>query len=343
MGDIVGHFISLTEAKKLGQSQLIPGVFPTDIKRNNPLAKFPVALAQGTSIKWNEECTVLSARRIASGTQLDYQSGMQYTQQEIELKQYFVGSLLNKFIKEVYGTINNYEAITLMELQKGMLRTLGDALIYDDTTYDDENLSMDGLHAWAATKNGTDSDQDNGEAGLSLANVRTMIDAMPYGCSAIWTSYEIWRRISQAYEEVGFAALATGEAGAMSVITRSIDEIGKRIYFFDGIPFEPTDFLVAEQANTGIGSDARAVYSSGDKQYSIFGVLYGDVFRMEPGVTIGFGSPNMLGDFFEVDLLDKMESYNTRAMRLFAYPAVLRGSPLSLARIYDIEDVAVTA
>ena len=41
-------------------------------------------------------------------------------------------TVLDKFVREVYGTHNNYEAQQMLELRTGVVETLEDALIYDD-------------------------------------------------------------------------------------------------------------------------------------------------------------------------------------------------------------------
>ncbi len=184
MGAVVGHWKDLTEAQKLTQSQLIPGVIEEDIKRNNPLERLPVALALGKSIKWNREKTDLSTsvQNVDIGATMTWTSTVEYTQKESELKRKALPRLLDNFILDVYGNIQNYEAQALWEIKKGMIRALGTALIYDDTTYG-SSLQMDGLHAWAAENDVAGAadgllDIDMGSAALSVAKLRLMLDSM---------------------------------------------------------------------------------------------------------------------------------------------------------------------
>jgi hypothetical protein len=341
----IGHWNSLTEVQKLTQSQLVPGIIEEDIKRNNILDRIPVAQALGQSIKWNREVSTLEddVANVDIGSALTWTSSITYSQQETELKRKYVQRVLDDFIVEVYGTINDYKAIKFMEMQKGMVRRLGDDIFYDDLTYSAGNRDFDGLHALAALQNGTDLDIDEGEAGLSISNMRTQKDAMKHGVDVIYMPYEIARRLDAAYQETGLAALATATAGTMGMISFGINDIGERVMFFDGSPIVRTDYLVAEQANTGIGSDARAKYSSGDKQYSVFMVKFGAIFNGDPGLCLGFGNTKNVGDFYKIVMFEALEDFDASGMRLVNYSAPLLGSKLCLGRIYDIENVAVVA
>jgi hypothetical protein len=341
----IHHWDSLAEAEKLTQSQLIPGVIEEDIKRNGLLDVLPVAQATGKSIKWNRESATVESNVVAIdiGDELAWSSGVTYSQQEVSLKRYYVQRILDDFIPEVYTTVNDYRAQCLLECKKGMVRKLNSQIIYGDTTYSAGNKEMDGLHAWAALQNGTSLDIDNLEAGLSLRNMRTLYSAMKYGMDFWYVPTEIAQRIDEAYEERGLAQLATGTSGSLSMITRGIDSAGQVVTYFMGKPIVRTDYLVAEQANTGVGSNARAAYSSGDKQYSIFAIKLGNVFKQEPGLTFGFGNTKNVGDFYKLVLFDELEDYDAEGLRLVNYSNLLLGSKLCLGRIYDIEDAAVTA
>tara|TARA_R100000049_G_C1901198_1_gene51196 strand:- start:295 stop:750 length:456 start_codon:yes stop_codon:yes gene_type:complete len=147
-----------------------------------------------------------------------------------------------------------------------------------------------------------------------------------------------------AYQEKGFAGLATGTAGNLGFIQLGYNDLGKRVLFWDGIPIGRTDFLVAEQANTGTGgsSDARALRTSGDRQYSLIAVKYGMVPNMEPGICFAFGNTEGQGDLYKLVRFPELEDYDAGGIRLVTYGSVLLGSTLCLGRIFDIEDVAVT-
>lgn len=344
MATLVGHWKNLAEAQKLTQSQLVPGVIEEDVMRENIVERMPAALALGKTIKWLREAKVLDSdvAETEVGAALSWSSSMEYTEVETELKMKYIQRPMDNFIPDVYGTVNDYEAQFLWELKKGVMRKMGKSLIYDDTTYGGAR-QFDGLHALAALQTGTDLDQDNGEVGLSLHKVRVMLNAMKHGCDAIFVPFEIGMRWDEAYEENGLVSLASGTAGGFSTISRGVNEFGKPLYYYAGIPIIRTDYLAAEDDDTGVGSDARSLFTTGVKNYSIFGIKFGDLFAGNPGLCMGFGNPEMLSKLYNVTYFDKLEDRDGKGMRLMTYVAPLLGSKMCLGRIYDITDAAITA
>ncbi len=355
MADSGGHWKNLAEAQKLTQSLKIPGVFEEDIKRNNPIERMPVAQAarSGLKIEWLREKTTTEAAvaEIDIGEQLSWSDDVEYDEKESTLRITYIQRKLNHFVEGIYGTYNNYEARVLLESEKGLKRRIGVRVIYGDNTYTSAK-QFDGYHALAA-EHGTAFDSsnlgndpkniDNGEAGLSLQYLRTMADEMKHGVTELLAPYEIIRRMDAAYQEKGFAGLASGTAGTMAFMSMGFNEAGKRVLFWDAIPIIRTDYLVAEQANTGTGasSDARTLRTSGDRQYSVFGVFYGNVMNMEPGVTFAYGNTEGQGDLYKLVRFPELEDFDAGGLRLVNYGTILLGSSLCLGRLFDIEDVAI--
>jgi len=336
----IGHWNNLTECQKLTQSQLIPGVIEEDVYRNNILDKIPVAQASGQTIKWNREATVVDAdvANIAIGDQLSWSASVTYDQQEVALKRKYIQRILDHFVPDVYGTINNYEAQVLWEMKKAIVRRLGDDIIYDDLTYGTNEF--DGLHALACVQQGTDLDIEQSGA-LSLANLRKQHDAMKHGVDFCYIPYNIARRIDSAYQEAGMVRLVTGPA--LGQISYGVDDQGKRVTYFDGVPFLRTDFLAEETAdlcNATSTTTQRAKSTSGDN-WSLFHIKFGDVFNGEPGLTLGFGNTDMLGDFYKIVTFEELEDYDAGGLRLVSYIAPLLGSKLCLGRINDVTDAEI--
>ena len=359
MADSGGHWKTLAEAQKLTQSLKIPGVFEEDIKRNNPLDRMTVGQAAHTGLKieWLREkpsavaATEAAVTEIDIGEQLSWTDDVEYEEKEMTLRRAYIQRKLDHYVPGIYGTYNNYEARQLLECEKALKRKLGARILYADNTYT-SSKQFDGLHALAAEHGtaytaGSSNDAkniDGGEAGLGLSLLRVLIDEMKYGVDELWAPYEIIRRMDAAYQEKGFAGLATGTAGNLGYLTMGFNELGKRVMFWDAVPLIRTDYLVAEQANTGTGAsaDARALHSSGDKQYSIFAVKHGNVLNQEPGVTFAYGGTEGQGDLYKLVRFPELEDYDAGGLRIVTYGAVLLGSSLCLGRMWDIEDVAVT-
>ncbi len=357
MADSGGHWKTLAEAQKLTQSMKIPGVFEEDIKRNNPVERVTVGQAAGTGLKieWLRELTTTeeAVEETDIGDQLSWSDDIEYEEKESTLRRLYIQRKLDHYVQGIYGTYNNYEARVLLESEKGLKRRLGARLIYADTTYGGSPTQFDGYHALAAehgaaydSSNLTNDPKniDNGEAGLSLQYLRTMIDEMKHGVDEILAPYEIIRRMDAAYQERGFVGLASYPS--LAFLSMGFNELGKRVLFWDGIPLVRTDYLVAEQANTGTGasSDKRTLWSSGDRQYSMIAVKYGMMMNGEqnPGLQFAYGGTQGQGDLYKLVRFPELEDYDAGGVRLVTYGSVLLGSSLCLGRLFDVEDVAIT-
>jgi hypothetical protein len=285
-------------------------------------------------------------QNVKKGAALTWTSSQEYTQKETELKIKTLPRLLDNYIADVYGTVNNYEAEELFELKMAMIERLGDDLIYDDETFDVDE--MQGLHAWAA-ENDTGAaadgvyDIDQASAALDVRSLRLLLDNMKFGIDFFMVPPCIGIRLDAAYEEKGLASLASATAGSLSLFSRGLDSAGKPLLYFGGVPIVRSDYLVAEQADTGRGTTARAKYSSGTAVYSVFAIKAGDVMRKQPGLTFAFGNPEMVKQFYKLDYFDKLEGYDSKGLRLTTYVGSLLGSKLCLGRIHDITDAAIVA
>ena len=356
MAESGGHWSTLAEAQKLTASTLIPGVIEIDIKRGNPVDRIPVAQAAnaGKSIKFVMEATgnESSVSAVDIGEQLSWSEDVTYTEVEKELKRLYIQRKLDQFVRDIYGNINNYRAQVMLEMEKGLKRKIGDKMIYGDLTYATGNVDWDGLHAIAAEHGATPGtgtghenlNIDQANAGLSLANMRTLEDAGKAGWDEIWMPFEIMRWFDAAYQEKGFLGLATATAGTMGMISFGWNELGKRVAFWNGIPIVRTDYLVAEQADTGTGAsaNARAKYTTGTKNYSIFFLKYGNVMARQPGITFAYGGTEGAGDLYKLVLFPNLEDYDAEGMRMITYGAMLWGSTFSVGRIWDVYDAAIT-
>ena len=355
MAESGGHWKDLSEAQKLTSSTLIPGIIETDIKRNNPVDRVPVAQAanSGYSIKFVAEKVTLDASvaMVDIGEQLNWTEDVEYDTIELFLKRCYIQRKLDQFVRDIYGNINNYRATVLLDMEKALKRKLGDWLIYGDETYSAGNKEWDGLHAHAAlagTSPGfapyTNLNIDQNGA-LSIDNLRILSDAMLLGIDELWLPYCLARRIDAAYQEKGIniATPATNVLPNMAMLSFGWNEAGKRMMFFDGIPLVRTDYLVDENNGTGTGatSNARAKYTTGTKTYSIFAVKYGQVMNKEPGICFGYGGTEGAGDLYKLVAFPNLEDYDAEGMRIITYGALLLSNPFSIGRIFDITDAAV--
>jgi len=342
-----GHWSTLAEVKKLTQATLIPGSVEEDIKRGNPFEILPMAQANhtGSSIKWLREATTAedSVADASIGQQTVWTEDVTYDEVERELRICYLQRKLDKYVPSIYQTFNNYEEIVLQDMLRSVKKKLGKKIVYDDYTYDVSAKQMDGLHAIAAESFGEAWDIDMGEAALSLDTWRQLKDSMKHGVDFWLVPFWVARRLSAQAQEKGFAGLATATAGTMGTLTWGTNELGQRVGYWDNVPIIPTDFLVAEENDTGKGTDARAVYATGTRQYSIFGIKRGNggLGEADPGLKLAFGKTEEDGQFVNLEYFSKLENYIGKGMRIEAYTQLLAGSAMSVGRIFDITDAAI--
>jgi hypothetical protein len=338
----VGHWKNLAEAERLTQAHLVAGIVEEDIQMGGLIPRLPLAQFSGLEAKWNREKTLPTGQQASIGATLTWQEAAEVDPRNTGLKITYVQTVLNHFVSEVYGNINNYQAVQLMQDKKAMLKKIEDLVLYGDLTYSAGSLDFDGLHALcenSGTNFNSDSiDVDMLEAGLSLKTLRDTEDRMLHGVDAWLFPKVIANRLDAYTQEAG---LSTNTFGALGF---GMDDLGKHVTRWNGKEIIRSDFLVAEQANTGVGSDARGKYTSGDKQYSIFALKFGQVMAAEPGLTLAWGTQGGAeGQLWKQVFFPNLEDFDAAGIRLVTYMGLLDGSTVAAARIYDIEDVAVVA
>ena len=331
-----GYWLNLAEAQKLTQTTLVPGVIEENIRRGGILASLPLVQVIGKSLTWNKEDTEREGREVAPGDQLTWTDNIKYTQKEVELKIVYDQTPLDHFVESTYGNINNYEAITLRGLRKGLLRRLEDRFVYADLTYGINEF--DGLHAIGEEGAAALGVDENGA--LSIANMRSVQDEMKLGIDFWLMPFEIARRIDAFYQEAGSVTSGRSIVGSY---WWDKNEMGMRIPVWNGVPIVRSDYLVAEDDGTGVGSNRRAKYTSGTKTYSIFAVKMGQIRELEGGISLAFGGERHdLGEFFKTVYFPNLENYDAAGLRLVAYASLAAGSKYAVGRIFDITDAAVT-
>lgn len=343
-----GTFKNLAEVIKLTYPTLIPGVIFEGMKRGNPADMIPFAQANhsGEKIKWLREAAGYEddVTNIGRGGQTTLKESLEYTEKEVTLKTCYDYKKMDKFNPAVHQTVNNYEKLQLESMIRGVTMKLGDKIIYDHTAYDAAGLQMKGLHAWAADNYGEAWDIDEGEGALSLMNCRTLADELKYDFDFWLMPFCLARRIDAFYQEAGSAGLAYNAAGPLGLISYGPGDKATRTQFLCDKPVMRSDYMLAEQANTGAGSNARAKYTSGTKMYSIFAIKLGQgsLAQEDPGTKVAFGKTEGDGQFFNLEYFDKLEDYIASALRLSANTEMILGSKWAIGRIWDITDAAVT-
>lgn len=348
-----GHWENLTAVKKLTQPTLIPGMIEEDIKRGNPLMLLPIAQANhtGDKIKWLRQDPTKTAEanvaEIGIGEGTLWTENVNYEEKEVELKICYLQRKLDRYVPSIFGTFNNYEELVLQEMLDGMGKQIGDRLVYGDTTYGGTKQA-DGLHAIAAENpNNTDINKDMGAGALSMATWRKLFQAMKQGVDFWLVPYAIANHIDAAYQERGFVGLAGSPT--MANITWGTNQAGEPISYFCGKPIVRSDFLEAEDDDTGRGvasGNARTRGATAD-EYSIFGIKLGmsGLGARDPGLKIVFGQPESTeaadGKLVFLEYFEKLENWIGKGMRTESYYNLLPGGSMCVGRIFDIQDTAI--
>lgn len=345
---VVGHWDTLAEAQKLVQSMLLQGVVQTVIESGHLIPRLPVKQITGKDLLYNREDSWNpedGGGFYAIREQITWSSDVTYTPITVPLKIMHRQDPIDNFVKGTYNDPNDYAALMLQQLAKRLTRFVEHGLIYGDVTFGGVK-QFDGLHALAEENSG-DLDIDEGEGALSLQNLRKLLDAIKIddetagrGNVIILAPKQLVRRMSAGYQEAGL--IRTNVTHAMSQISMSTNDIGARVMAFDGIPIVPSGFLVAEDANTGVGSNVRGVNRSGSSEmFSIFAIRFGST--EDGGLELLFGGEGHdIGQVFKRTPFEKLEDYDSGGERLTAYLALALGAGHSLGRIYDITDAEVT-
>ena len=343
-----GHFENFTEAMKYTQPTLVPGHVMDNQLRGNIIDTLATITGDGTGeqIDWlrKTDDTSSDVEDSGKGTTTVLTEGATAEKITAYLKQCYKFEALDKFYPSIHQTKNNYEEIQYQSMVNDMLVRLGNKVIYDDITYGGA-LQMDGLHALAAVSAGENWDVDAGHGALSLLNWRNMKDEMKHGVDFWFVPYWLPTYLGAAFQEKGLAGLATATAGTMGNVQWNVNQLGSRIMTWDGVPLIPSDFLVAEQVDTGIGSDIRAKYSSGTAMYSLFGIKNRNagVEMTDPGVALVAGTvPNDgMDQMINLEYFDKLEGKIASALRTSIQSCLINGSKYSISRMFDFTKAAI--
>ena len=343
-----GHFTNFTQAMKYTQPTLVPGHVNDNQLRGNPIDTMATITGDGTGqqIDWLRKTTDTSGdvANSGKGTTTVLTEGATAEKMTAYLKQCYKYEALDKFYPSIHQTKNNYEVLQYQSMVNDMLVALGKKVIYDDITYGGA-LEMDGLHALAAVSAGENWDVDAAHGALSLLNWRNMKDEMKHGVDFWLVPYWLPTYLGAAFQEKGLAGLATATAGTMGNIEWNESQLGSRIMTWDNVPLIPSDFLVAEQVDTGIGSDARALYSSGTAMYSLFGIKNRNagVDSEDPGTALIAGTiPSDGADqMIQLEYFDKLPDKIASALRTSVQSCLINGSKYSISRMFDFTKAAV--
>ena len=331
---IVGHWSSVAEANKLTQSELLAGIVQEIYESGQLIQRLPVTGIDSLSLKWNREKTLPVADFYDTGDVIPWTSDVEYADQtEFTIKQIIRQDPIDEKTSKNYRNVNDYKAILTSQLSKGCLRTMENYFIYGDIVANPK--AFDGFHRLISATQAVDAAETAGSL-IALKRVIRMCKPRP---DFLLMSPVIWDRLSWA-QQFGIAD-SNNSRQQVAGFAWDKDDFGASILKYDGVPLWPSDYMVAENANSGvIGTGTRSKHNTGTAQYSILAIRLGQI--EDGGTSMLVGAETGGPQFFDYYEWPKLENYAAGGIRLTAYSALANGSTKSISGYYDLTDAAFT-
>ena len=331
---IVAHWTTLTEIEKLTESELLAGVIQETYEEGQLLKVIPATGISGKSLKWNREKTLPGGDFYDIGDSLDLKSDVDYDSVEFTLKRIIRQDQIDEFVAKTYNNLNDYKAVLLKGLVRGVARTAETKLLYGDAS--GKPKEFDGLHQLVTAGQAI----DGGQTALSLKDLRDLVDLVRPRPDILLMNKALANRIDFA-AQFGVTSADVNTIHQTGMTSFGQNEFGSRVTLFDGIPIVRSDYMTKEEENTGVIGTAPRVSDTTKAQYSILALRFGAID--EGGVSLLVGADTATTpDFFKIREFEALEDYDAGGIRLRAYMAIANGSTKSVAGLYDVTDAAVT-
>jgi hypothetical protein len=327
---VVGSYDSLTEAGRLQQSELIPGLIQEIYNQGGLWPALPVKTLDSKSLDYNREVNPTGGQFLDIGEEIASDADLTFTPISVTLKRYIKQHDLDHFILETYKNPIEMEAQAVEIITKGVQQGLEDALIYADAAANAK--TFDGLHEIVEDTSGQNLHAGSGTTGAagSLAVIAQLVDLVKPRPDALLMNFSIQNRLS---------SLAYGGTTSYPVVNAPTDPVsglGKRITYWDDIPVVRSDYITMTET---IASGAYAL-KTGGATTTIFAYRAGQT--EEGGLSILMGL-NAAGEMFNAIKIPHLESKDAARYRLRVYAAPALGSTKALAAYDGLTNAAFTA
>ena len=232
------------EAAKLSNDLLLRGVIETVVKESPILAHLPFMEVTGTAVTYNREATMPAVSFYGPGDTWA-EATPTYTSHTAELKILGGDADVDNFLQATYANANDIEAEVIASRAKAVAHKFSDTFFNGDTATDTK--SFNGLKM--LTPGGQTISMGTNGAALSLGKIDELIDAVRPGMPELLVmSKRTRRKLKELRRTSG------------SVLETSIDQFGRRIETYDGIPVVVDDF-VPDTETQGTGTDLSSIYA----------------------------------------------------------------------------------
>jgi len=305
--------LTLTEAAKLSNDVVLAGVLETIVKESPILEQMPFVDMVGNALTYNRENAMAAAAWFAVGDTWT-EGTPTFTQVTSTLTILGGDADVDQYLQRSRSNVQDLSAVVLELKAKAIAHEFESKFIYGDGT----SNTITGLHSSIGT--GTQQvNQGSGTTGaaLSLANLDAMIDLIRPGKPDLLVCSRRTRR--------GLSAFARA---VTSPVQYQLDEFGRRVTFYDGIPLIVSDFIL----DTESIASGRFSASTAGATTSNFALRFG-----ENGVA---GLQN--GGLSVVDI-GELETKDAYRYRLRWYLTVAFFHALAFARLDGISSSSVVA
>ena len=263
--------LTKTEAAKLTQDMMLRGVIETIVTESMILELLPFMEVTGTTLTYNREATMPGATFYDVGDTWT-EATPTFNQVTAALRIMGGDADVDNFLQQTYSNPNDLAAAVVAAKAKAVARKWSDTFFNGDSTVDSK--SFDGLHKLipAAQRRKANNDNANGGA-LNLDDMDQLVDLVKPGKpDAIFLSKRSRRKLKQLRRSGG------------NVLEVDVDQFGRRVEYYDGIPLVVDDFILDNRTvgtSAGICSTMYAVQFG--YQRGVMGIHNGGVQVEEVG------------------------------------------------------------
>jgi hypothetical protein len=295
-----------TEAEKLSNNHLVAGVIEEILDTDEMFALLPFVQVNGKAYVYDRENALPGADFLDPNDPIN-ESAATFTEVTAKLKILAGDVDVDKFLAQTMGDTNDQVAIQVAAKAKAVARKFSATLAAGDVTVDAK--SFDGIPKLVAAGQ-TITAGANGAA-VSLSMIDELKDAVPLRPDAYVMRKGTWRAIKALLRA----------AGGNTAETMMLENFGRPVPAFDGIPVLVNDFLVANE-----------VQGTAPNTCSIYAVRFNEA----DGLHGLYGGPNA---GMVVENIGTVQNKDANRIRVKWYCGLALKSTRSIARIKGITNI----
>ncbi|HWK81757.1 MAG TPA: phage major capsid protein [Thermomicrobiales bacterium] len=287
------------EAAKLSNDLLVRGVVETIVKESAILQYLPFMEVTGTAVRYTREATMPAVSFYVPGDTWA-EATPTYTSHTAELKILGGDADVDNFLQATYADANDLEAEVIASRAKAIAHRFSESFVVGDVGTDAK--SFDGLRTLTPAGQTLNTGANGGA--LTLAKLDELVDAVAPGKPELLLMSKRTRR-----------KLKDLRRASGSVLEMGIDQFGRQVETYDGIPVVVDDFV---PDNETLGS--------GTALSSIFALKFGQ----------GTGLMGLEHGGIQVEPVGELESKDATRTRIKWYAGLALFSTLGVARLQGI-------